>query len=271
MMEPVTVKPGEGCLVLAMPHTGTWVPDALWADLNERGQRLADTDWHLDRLYADLVPEATIVGANFHRYLLDANRPPSGESLYPGQNTTGLCPLTDFDGLPLYREGREPDADEIARRTAAWHAPYHEALTRELQRVKDRHGVVVLYDCHSIRSNIPFLFDGTLPDFNVGTNGGVTCASEMETAVAELCAAAPGFTSVLNGRFRGGWTTRHYGRPAEGMHAIQMELAQSTHLETEAAPFAYSPEKAAKLRVHLKTILETLVELALATRRTTES
>ncbi|HWJ76160.1 MAG TPA: N-formylglutamate deformylase [Kaistia sp.] len=263
-MEPVTSKSGDGCLVLAMPHTGTWVPDSLRADLNERGRQLSDTDWHLDRLYADLVPDATIVGANFHRYLIDANRDPGGNSLYPGQNTTALCPVTDFDGQPLYREGREPDASEIARRIEAYHTPYHAALSRELERVRARHGVAVLYDCHSIRSRIPFLFDGTLPDFNVGTNLGVTCAPHMEAAVAAICAAAPGFTSVLNGRFRGGWTTRHYGRPEEGTHAIQMELAQATHLATETAPFAYDAGKADRLRTHLKTILETLAGLALA-------
>lgn len=271
MMEPVTVKPGDGCLVLAMPHTGTWVPDSLWADLSERGRALSDTDWHLDRLYADLIPDATIVGAHFHRYLIDANRDPSGASLYPGQNTTALCPVTDFDGRPLYREGREPDADEIAHRTAAYHAPYHAALTRELERARARHGVAVLYDCHSIRSHIPFLFEGTLPDFNIGTNLGVTCAPAMEAAAAEICGSAPGFTSVLNGRFRGGWTTRHYGRPEQGMHAIQMELAQATHLQTEAAPFAYDAEKAERLRTHLKTILETLVALAFAQPGTMEA
>ena len=261
-MRSVTVTQGDSCLVLAMPHTGTWVPDELWKDLNDRGRRLADTDWHLDQLYGDLTPGATIVGANFHRYLLDANRDPSGESLYPGQNTTGLCPLTDFDGLPIYREGREPDLAEVERRTKAWHTPYHTALANELARVRARHGIVVLYDCHSIRSHIPFLFEGALPDFNIGTNNGLTCAPAMAAAIAKICANAANYTSVLNGRFRGGWTTRHYGRPEQGMHAIQMELAQSTHLEAEAAPFAYSPEKARGLRVHLKTVLETLIELA---------
>lgn len=270
-MDPVTAISGTSPLVLAMPHSGRWVPDGLWGDLSERGKRLADTDWHLERLYAGLAPDATVVSANFHRYLLDANRPPGGESLYPGQNTTGLCPLTDFDGQRLYLEGREPDAGEIARRVASYHEPYHSALMSELERVKGKHGVVVLYDCHSIRSHIPFLFEGVLPDFNVGTNLGVTCAPQMEAAVARICARAPGYTSVLNGRFRGGWTTRHYGRPARGMHAIQMELAQSTHLEAEAEPFAYSPEKAERLREHLTHILETLVALALEMPATMES
>lgn len=263
-MEPVSVSRGESCLVLALPHTGIWLPDSLRDALNARGLLLTDTDWHLDRLYGGLVPGATIVSANFHRYLIDANRDPSGQSLYPGQNTTSLCPLTDFDGAPIYRDGREPDAAEIAHRVAAYHAPYHAALARELERVKARHGVAVLYDCHSIRSHIPFLFEGRLPDFNIGTNRGVTCAPEMEAVIARICAESQGYSSVLNGRFVGGWTTRHYGRPEQHIHAIQMELAQASHLETETPPFAYSPHKAEPMRARLKLILDTLTELALA-------
>lgn len=261
-MESFSIQRGEGNLILAMPHTGTLVPPEVWADLNARGRALADTDWHLDRLYGGLVPDATIIGANFHRYVIDANRDPSGRSLYPGQNTTGLCPLTDFEGQPIYLDGREPDEAEIARRLALYHAPYHAALAAELERVRGKHGVVVLYDCHSIRSRIAFLFDGRLPDLNVGTNNGVTCAREMEQAVAAICTDADGFTSVLNGRFRGGWTTRFYGRPGDGMHAVQMELAQHTHLAAEAAPFDYDETKAARLRPHLKAALEALVAIA---------
>ncbi|MCP1200525.1 N-formylglutamate deformylase [Notoacmeibacter sp. MSK16QG-6] len=263
-MEPVTVSRGDSCLVLAMPHAGTWLPAGARAALNETGRALADTDWHIDRLYAGLIPQATIVRANFHRYLIDANRDPGGQSLYPGQNTTGLCPETDFDGLPLYEEDRFPNPEKLQARLAAYHASYHTALAAELDRLRKLHGVVVLYDCHSIRSNIPFLFEGKLPDFNIGTNGGVTCAPVMEAATVDLCAAAEGYTHALNGRFRGGWTTRHYGCPDQGIHAIQMELAQSAYLQSEAAPFAYDPAKADRLRPHLTTILETLIALAKA-------
>ncbi len=227
------------------------------ARLNDRGRALADTDWHIERLYADLVPGVTTVRSLVHRYVIDANRGPSDESLYPGQNTTGLCPVTDFDGNPIYRAGQEPDAAEIERRRASFHAPYHAALQAELDRIRARHGFVILYDCHSIRSHIPFLFAGTLPDFNIGTNNGTTCAPGIEAAVHALCRAAPGYTSVLNGRFKGGWTTRHYGRPEIGQHAIQMELAQSTHI-IERAPWDMLPDRADRLRAHLKTILETL-------------
>lgn len=259
-MTPVLVSSGTSPVILAFPHVGTQVPADIARTLNTEGRRLRDTDWHVDRLYAGLLPEATTVTATFHRYVIDANRDPGGQSLYPGQNTTGLVPLTDFDNQPIH--DTPPDTAEIARRLDAFHTPYHAALAAEIARVKALHGVAVLYDCHSIRSECPFLFDGRLPDFNIGTDNGRTCAPAIEQAVADACRSASGYTSVLNGRFRGGWTTRHYGRPDTGVHAIQMELAQVTHLTTEAPPFAYDEARAAALRVHLKTILERLEEAA---------
>jgi formiminoglutamase len=260
-MIPVEVTRGDGPVVLGLPHTGTWLPADAEARLNDTGRARADTDWHIHKLYAGLLPGATTVRATFHRYLIDANRAPDDASLYPGRNTTGLCPLTDFDGRPIYRPGAEPDAAEIAARTAAYHAPYHAALAAEIERVRARHGVAILYDCHSIRSVIPFLFDGTLPDFNVGTNGGATCAPAVEASVMHLCRAATGYSYVLNGRFKGGWTTRHYGRPEAGVHAVQMEVAQSTYM-AEAPPWTLVPDRAERLRAHLQTILETLADLA---------
>jgi len=258
-MTPVEVIRGDGPVVLGMPHTGLHVPDDIRARLNPRGRGLDDTDWNIHKLCDGLLPGVTVVRATFHRYVIDANRDPSGASLYPGQNTTGLVPLTDFNGEPIW-ETPPTEADIIARRQA-FHAPYHTALEAELARVQACHGVVVLYDCHSIRSHIPFLFDGTLPDFNIGTNDGTTCAPKMAEAVAEVAGAAQGFTSVLNGRFKGGWTTRHFGRPTEGRHAIQMELAQSTYMH-EAAPWEYDHDRADRLRPHLRTILESLDRLA---------
>lgn len=261
-MQPVDVFRGDGPVVLGVPHAGTFVPDDIKARFNDTGLKLADTDWHVDRLYSDLLPGATMVKANFHRYVIDANRDPEGVSLYPGQNTTTLCPTTDFDGRPIYQSGMEPQTGEIEARRLAWHAPYHAALQAEMERVRAKHGVAILYDCHSIRSVVPFLFEGTLPDFNTGTNNGTTCASAIEAAVVACTQAAEGYTSILNGRFKGGWTTRHYGRPAEGFHAIQMELAQKTHLATEDTPFAYDEAKADRLRPHLKDILSALENLA---------
>jgi N-formylglutamate deformylase len=258
-MNSVDVVRGDGPLILGLPHTGTYLPEAIRAKLNARGRILADTDWHIERLYDGLLPNVTTVRATFHRYVIDANRGPDDASLYPGQNTTGLVPVTDFDGEPIWTE--EPTAAEIAERKANFHAPYHEALAAEIERVKARHGVAILYDCHSIRSVIPFLFEGVLPDFNIGTNNGTTCDPRIEASTFDICAAT-GRTHVLNGRFKGGWTTRHYGQPQDGVHAIQMELAQSTHLATETPPFAYDEAKAAALRTSLAAILERLVALA---------
>lgn len=244
-------------VVLGLPHTGTDIPIDCRRRLNETGCAMADTDWHIHLLYAGLLDDVTTVRTPIHRYVIDVNRDPSGASLYPGQNTTGLCPLTDFDGQDIYYFGQEPDPAEVERRRVAYHAPYHAALQAELERVHALHGFAILYDCHSIRSQIPFLFDGTLPDFNIGDNLGTTCAPEIKDAVAMLCAKADGYSFVTNGRFKGGWTTRHYGRPSNGFHAIQMELAQSTYM-LESAPWSYVRQPADKLRDHLKTILRTI-------------
>lgn len=252
-MTPVTVTTGTSPVILGQPHGGTFVPEDIKARLNDNGRLLADTDWHIAALYEGLCA-ASVVRATFHRYVIDANRDPAGQSLYPGQNTTGLCPVTDFDGAPIWRPGAEPAADDISQRTAQFHAPYHAALAEEVARVKARFGFAIVYDCHSIRSRIPFLFSGVLPDLNIGTDNGSTCAPAIEAETQRICAASA-FSSVLNGRFRGGWTTRHYGRPGAGVHAIQMETAQSAYLSSEAPPYAFDAAKAARLRPVLQDIL----------------
>jgi formiminoglutamase len=259
-VKPVTVIRGGGPIVLGQPHSGLFIPDAIKMRLNGKGMQLADADWHVDRLYDGLLDDVTIVRANFHRYVVDANRDPSGQSLYPGRNTTGLVPLTTFDGEEIWTSA--PDEQEIEVRRRDFHAPYHAALAAELARVRAAHGVAVLYDCHSIRSAIAYLFDGRLPDFNIGDNNGATCAPALTQAIATVCGDAQQYTSVVNGRFRGGWTTRHYGRPVDGVHAVQMELAQCCYLETEAAPFAYSEEKAAAVRKVLTSVLDSIDTLA---------
>ena len=257
---PVEITQGDSPVILGLPHTGTYVPDAIQAKLNERGRALADTDWNIHHLYDGLLPNATTVRATFHRYVIDANRGPENDSLYPGQNTTGLVPLTDFDGEPIWIE--EPDATEVEARLVQFHTPYHATLRAEIERVHARHGLAILYDCHSIRSHIPHLFDGKLPDLNIGTASGTSCAPQIEAVTTEVCARANGFTHIVNGRFKGGWTTRHYGQPETGVHAIQMELAQSTHLTAEAPPWEISAEKAARLRPYLAEILTALETLA---------
>lgn len=258
-MKVVEVTMGEGPLVLGLPHGGTHVPPEIWARLNEKGRHLADTDWHVGRLYEGLGDGVTTVAATHHRYVVDANRDPSGASLYPGQATTDLVPLTDFDGAPLWDD--PPTEAEVSERTRLYHAPYHVALAAEMERVRERHGVAILWDAHSIRSRIPRLFKGVLPDLNIGTDDGRTCGPDMPCALAGLCAAATDYSMVINGRFRGGWTTRHYGRPHEGWHAVQMEVVQSTYLAAEAPPWTYDDAKAARLRTHLDAMLRALPKL----------
>jgi N-formylglutamate deformylase len=257
-MNPVIVQQGTGPIILGQPHGGTLVPVDILARLNDRGRALTDTDWHINRLYNGLLADATVVQATFHRYVIDANRDPAGGSLYPGQNTTGLCPVTDFDGLPIW--DKPPDAVDIDARRLQFHAPYHAALAAEVARVKALHGVAIVFDCHSIRSNIPFLFPGQLPVFNIGTNDGSTCANAVADAVFGPCFASA--DTVLNGRFKGGWTTRHYGVPAQSTHAIQMEIAQRAYLDTESAPWDYAPAKADRLRETLAECLHALDRLA---------
>ncbi len=261
-MIPFDVNEGTGPVVLGMPHVGTEIPDDLVSRLNDAGRAIADTDWWIDQLYDGLLANVTVVKAQFSRYVIDANRDPSGVSLYPGQNTTGVCPTITFDGDPIYRDDQEPGEDEIAERVRDYHNAYHSALAGQIERVKAIHDVAVLYDCHSIRSHIPYLFDGQLPVFNIGTNGGETCAASIEQAVVAVCAATDGFDHALNGRFKGGWTTRTYGQPEQDVHAIQMEMGQRAYME-ENPPWAYRQDRAAKVRPHLQEILTRLERLAL--------
>ncbi len=229
MNDFLDIHRGTAPLVMAFPHTGTELPHALAQAFVSPWLARKDTDWWVDRLY-DFARElgATTVRTRLSRSVIDVNRDPSGASLYPGQATTGLCPVTTFDGEPLYTDAG-PDEAEIDRRRIAYFDPYHTALSAELDRLREQHDRVVLYDAHSIRSRIPRLFDGELPQFNIGTNGGMTCDPALTHAV-ETIAAASGRGYVVDGRFRGGWTTRHYGRPEQGIHAIQMELAMCGYL-----------------------------------------
>ena len=260
-MNVFEVTEGDSPIILGQPHGGTHVPADISARLNERGKGLDDTDWHIHRLYDGLLDGITTVRSNIHRYVIDANRDPSGVSLYPGQNTTSLCPTTDFDGEGIWNEGQAPSQDEVLSRRAAYHAPYHEALAEQITRVQAKYGMVILYDCHSIRSNIPHLFDGQLPVFNIGTNGGQTCDASIESATHEICRATPNTDTVLNGRFRGGWTTRHYANPTNGVHVIQMELSQRAYMD-EFPPWGYRTDRADILRPVLARILEQLDHLA---------
>ena len=264
----LTVVEGDAPLIVAFPHTGTDIPADIEARMVSPWLARKDADWWVDRLY-DFVGEmgVTTVRTGVSRSVIDVNRDPSGASLYPGMATTGLCPTETFDGEPLYRPRQEPDQAEIDRRRATWFDPYHAALTAQIERLR-ANGPVVLYDAHSIRSVVPRLFDGELPQFNIGDNGGVTCAPELSQTVEAACAVT-GWTHVLNGRFKGGWTTRHYGRPAEGVHAIQMELADRGYMldpEGEVSeanwPSPYEPARAETMRGHLRAILTACADFA---------
>ncbi len=261
-MNPVDVKEGTSPVILAMPHVGQYLPEDIKMRLNELGRRIDDTDWWVDQLYDGLLSDPTIVKATFSRYVADANRASTDESLYPGQNTTGVCSPCTFDGKPIYLPGQEPDDDEITERIKNFHTPYHQALAAQIARVKAIHGVTILYDCHSIRSHIPYLFEGELPVFNIGTNEGATCDPQIEAAVVDVCKQADGYSYALNGRFKGGWTTRHYGQPDQGVHVIQMELGQRAYMD-EAPPWGYRPDLANAVRPYLKTLLTNIEALAL--------
>mgnify|MGYP001610976527 CR=1 FL=1 len=249
------VTRGDGPLVLSMPHGGRTVPPEIAERMTAEGQGVADTDWWIERLY-DFAStlNASVVRTDISRYAIDVNRDPSGKSLYPGQTTTALCPLETFAGEPIYRAGAEPDAAEIAARKQTYFEPYHAALRQALGRARAWHGYALLYDCHSIRSAIPRLFSGQLPVFNIGVNVGKSCAAPLVRAVSAACGAAPGYDAVVDGRFKGGWITRHYGDPERGIHALQMELAQRAYM-MEEAPWTYDGRKAEQLNPVLRRAL----------------
>jgi N-formylglutamate deformylase len=257
-MTTVIVEEHDSPLILSLPHSGTALPDGLRRRLTELGRNLPDTDWHIDRLYAfaENLP-ATSVTATFSRYVIDVNRDPAGSSLYPGQATTDLVPTTTFAGDPLYLAGEEPDAAEIEERRRSCFDPYHQALAEQIERVKGRHGFALLYDCHSIKSHVPRLFPGELPTLNLGTNDGKSCAPALQQALQARMAESP-FSHVTNGRFKGGWITRHHGNPAENVHAVQMELAQRAYMH-EDPPYAFDHDKAQALQPTLLGLLETML------------
>jgi N-formylglutamate deformylase len=247
---------GETPLLVSLPHTGTRIPDELKASFQDRALSLEDTDWHLDRLYAFAHGlGSSVLIPQYSRYVIDLNRPPEDSPMYPGANNTGLVPTRSFQGEPLYRDGQVPDRAEIARRLARYWHPYHEALRAELARIRAAHGYALLWDGHSIRSRLPWLFEGTLPDLNLGTARGVSCSPALTAALRRVLESQDRFTHVVDGRFSGGHITRQYGRPAERIHAVQLEMCWSCYME-EAPPYAFDPGRAAGLVPVLRELLE---------------
>lgn len=260
-MDIYSLHRGTAPLLVSLPHDGSFVPADLAQRFMPSARRVPDTDWHVSRLYAfALEMGASMIVPSHSRYVVDLNRPSDDASLYPGQNTTGLCPIVQFSGEPVYQAGEEPHRSEIARRVETYWQPYHDALAAEIARVRDAHGRVVLWEGHSIRSVVPFLFDGRLPDFNLGTSAGASCTPALQARLAAILGAQSRYSHVVNGRFKGGYITRHYGRPEEGVEAIQLELAQLNYMDEDT--FDYLPERAAPTQALIRALLQACLDEA---------
>lgn len=255
---PFRFRQGTVPILVSIPHLGKEIPDDVLGELNPYASEVPDTDWHLDRIYAFSEEiGASLLTARYSRYVVDLNRPASGESLYPGQTTTGLFPTETFRGQPLYRNGVGPDKETATRRLNAYWKPYHAKLERELANLKAEFGSVLLWEGHSIASELPRLFDGKLPDLNLGTNSGKSCDQDVLQAVIATLSDQP-YSWVANGRFKGGYITRNYGNPSKGIHAIQLEMCQSTYMN-ELPPFNYQE----KLAGGVKPVVERMVRTAM--------
>ncbi len=261
--------PGDSPLIVNVPHAGTFIPPDIAATLTADALKVPDTDWHVDTLYRDLARarsrSVTFMSATHSRIVVDLNRDPSGAALYPGASNTEICPTSTFHDQPHYRAGHAPDAAEIRRRVDTYWRPYHARLAAEIERIRARHGVCVLLDGHSIVSRAPRFFEGRLPDLNLGTADGASALPGVANAAAAVLAGAPGFSFVYNGRFKGGYITRHYGAPARGVHALQLETAQRCYMD-ESAPESFDPLRAAPLVNVLASLLEGLRAAALGAR-----
>lgn len=252
-----TLHRGTRPLLVSVPHCGTEIPPDIAAALVPRALATEDADWHVDRLYAfakDLG--ASLLVPRFSRYVVDLNRPPENTPMYPGQNNTELVPTRFFTGEPLYREGRTPGQAEVQRRVAAYWQPYHDALGGELERLRAEHGHAVLFDGHSIQAELPWLFEGRLPDLNLGTATGASCAPTLREALALVLKAQDTHSHVVDGRFKGGYITRHYGRPAEGWHAIQMEMCWHCYLRD---PHDWDDDRAGRVLPVLRALAEAML------------
>jgi N-formylglutamate deformylase len=268
----LSITRGSAPLIISIPHSGTDIPAAFEARLHSPWLARKDTDWWIDKLYATCCRDlaVSLIHTSLSRTLIDVNRDPSGQSLYPGQATTSLCPTTTFDGEDLYRPGQLPTPEEIAARREAYFDPYHAALGAEVSRLRQLHANIVVYDCHSIRSRIPRLFEGTLPNLNIGSNNGRSCSPHLQRRIEEICAASS-FSLVSNGRFKGGYITRSIGNPARGVHAVQLELACRGYMaepigsvaETDWPP-PYDEQTAAPMQALLSHILTACCDFALS-------
>ncbi len=261
MTDIFSFQKGGSPLLVSMPHDGTRLPREIAARMTAAAKSLPDTDWHVRRLYDFLENmDVSIIAATHSRYVIDLNRPADGAALYPGQDETGLCPVTTFAGEAIYREAAAPGEAEIRARIKIYWRPYHDAIAAELARLKSCFGYAILWDAHSIRSRVSRFFEDRLPDLNLGTADGASCAGALEASLFRI-AGQSDYGTALNGRFKGGYITRNYGDPANGIHAVQLEIAQDTYMD-EDAPFAYRTDKAA----HLQPVLKAMIQTAMAFR-----
>jgi N-formylglutamate deformylase len=256
MLKPYEFTRGRSPLLVSIPHAGTELTPEVEAGLSEVGRLLPDTDWHVPRLYGFLGElGANVLLGRYSRYVVDLNRPADDKPLYVTAST-GLFPEVSFDGTPLF--DRPPSAEHRAECLEQVWQPYHDRLADELQRLRDTFGYALLFDAHSIRSEIPRLFEGRLPELNLGTNAGRSCDPGLTERLAAVCAAAAGYSHVVNGRFKGGHITRHYGRLGAQVHAVQLELTQRCYMN-EAPPYDYRPDLAARFQEVLRPLVETLI------------
>jgi N-formylglutamate deformylase len=259
MNDTFVLHRGSEPLLVSLPHVGTAIPPDLAPMFVDGALHVPDTDWHLETLYGFVRERgASLIVPRLSRYVIDLNRPGDDQPMYAGANNTGLCPTRSFGGEPLYRAGCEPDADGIARRRQAYWQPYHDALAAELDRIRTKHGHAVLFDGHSIRSVLPWLFEGKLPDLNLGTVSGGSCDPSLRNALARVLETQSRFTHVVDGRFKGGNITRHYGRPSQGIHAVQLEMCWSCYME-EKPPFSVDAGRADELRPVLEALVDTMI------------
>jgi N-formylglutamate deformylase len=254
-MDTFTLHRGRVPLLISLPHDGSFIPADIAARMQPAARRSPDTDWHVARLYEPLAEAlgASVLKPLASRYVVDLNRPADGHALYPGQRETGLVPLLGFDGEPLYREGAVPDAAEVQRRMNDYWQPYHDALAQEIARLRAEHGRVVLWEGHSIRGRVPMLFEGRLPDFNLGTADGASCDGALQARLVERLQAQSRYSVAVNGRFKGGYITRHYGRPDTGVQAVQLELVQLNYMDE--ASFVYEASKASQVQALIGELL----------------
>lgn len=252
-----TLHRGTQPLLISMPHVGTQIPPQQRARYTERALQVEDTDWFLDRLYAFAEPLGASLLVPVHsRYLIDLNRPSDNRPMYAGQNNTELCPTRHFTGEAIYREGQAPDDAEVRRRVQAYWQPYHDAIRDELARLKAAHGHAVLFDAHSIKSELPWLFEGTLPHLNLGTAGGASCAPALREALAAVLAKHDRYSHVVDGRFKGGHITRHFGRPGDGVHAVQLEMCWRAYMDED--PAQWNDATAAEVTPLLRELVQTM-------------